>query len=319
MVRFVAVIALLAAMIGVSAQGDTPVVLMEAGDFRALAVTADDAFLLAADEATQQVRVYDLADLAAPVMVNSIDVGGRPFALATSDGFALAAVESSFSPTTIEVMAPDRFNSAGVYAAGENFVDLPFAAVGLVRSSQREYAVAYGPDAFALMHLRAAGEIDTRVFDMGFDAAAATADVVVFAQGSALGVLPIASIDALAASAIFDAGADVLALAVSDDGSLAAAALINGTVLLFDPATLNVFASASVPGVEALTFATSNRLPFLAVADGGAVALLFDVSARNLEPVNASLSVGGTIQAMAALDGHLVITDGATIGIFALP
>ncbi len=305
--------------VGVFAQSDAPVGLMEAGDFRALTVTDDARYLLVADAETDQVRVYDLSDLTAPVLVTSVGVEGRPIDLASGRGFTLAAVESSFSPSTIEVIAPARYEPNGTFAAGENFVDLPFAVERLITSANGRYALAIGADAFALLNLRAADEIDSRVFDTQVGAAAFADDRLIYAEGSGIASLQIEGLNDLTPTVIIDAGATVRALATDPAGNFLAAALTNGQLLLLDPTTLTTLATVSLPGVHLLQFALANGSPQLGAAvERGSAVTLFDVSGRTLQALASAPALSGAIEALTAFEDHLVATDGTTIAIFSL-
>jgi WD40 repeat protein len=310
---------LIVCAVGVSAQADTPVATLDAGDLLALTISDDQRYLLAADARTEQVRVYDLTRLSAPSLITTLTVEGQPLALASADGFILAAVRSSFSPSTLEVVAPARYQPGSVLTTGENFVDLPFVAQSLVLSGDRRFALAIGESGFVLLALRAADEIDARTFDTQIDAAALTRDRLIYAQGTGIATLLLDGLNTARPTAIIDVGAAVRALAASPDGRLIAAALEDGTIRLLDPVTLTSRASAALPGVSLLTFSTTNgALRLVAGAERERALTVFTVTADSLTRQPSELTLPRPVQAIAAFDDHFAATDGRTIVIFAL-
>ncbi len=305
--------------VGVSAQTDAPIGTLNAGELRALTISDDQRYLLVADAAREQVRAYDLARLSAPSLITTLTVEGRPLALASGEGFILAAVRSSFSPSTLEVIVPARYQPGSVLTAGGNFVDLPFVAESLVLSGDRRFGLAIGETGFVLLSLRAADVIDARTFDIQVDAAALTTDRLIYAQGTGIATLLLDGLNTARPTAVVDAGSPVRALAASQDGRLVAAALENGTIRLLDPVTLATRASTSLPGVSLLTFSTVSDGPRLvAGVDGERTLTVFTVTADSLTRQPAALSLPRPVSAIAAFDDHIAATDGTTIAFFAL-
>ncbi len=82
-----------------------PIGTLEAGDFRALGVTADGDRLLVADAENQQVRVYDFTDPTQPDLLTALDVNGTPVLLAGGDGFGIVAVQTGGDSDSVELIA----------------------------------------------------------------------------------------------------------------------------------------------------------------------------------------------------------------------
>lgn len=322
---FLFLFALLLTSVGVSAQGDSPgtlVGLLEAGDFRALTVTDDGEYLLVTDAATSQIRIYALNNLAEPPLIASVAVDGVPTGIAAGRGFVLVATRSSASPSTIEVLAPARYASDSPFAAGSNYVDLPFETDSLIVSAERNYAAALGQDRFALLRLRSAGDIDARTFNRSISAAAIASGTLFYAEGSILHAARLNGTSIAADSGTLDAGGAVTGVAISSDGSVGALARSDGEIRFFDPNDLDLLGSTS-SGVRPVIIqfgAAEGRLRLLVAGQGENRLRVIDAEQPDApRSLDADLRLDGSIVGLTTFPDHVVATDGSTIGIFALP
>lgn len=324
MYKLVLLITLLLIGTGVFAQSDTPgalVGLIEAGDFRALAVTDDGQYLLVSDVATNQVRVYDLRTPSSPSLVNSISVDGIPGSVASGRDFGFVATSSGDSSTsTLEVIAPSLYNSAGAFARVVNYVDLPFQASDIVVSPDKTYGVVLGANQYALLQLNSAEEIDARVFNQALDTAALSNDMLIYAVGSNLSAARLDGLSDPQQVATVEVRNTVSAIAVEESGKLGALGLANGDVLLFDPDTLDILDTVTLTGTPRLMQFGESRLAI--VIRGQQSVTVLDTTGRALRLFDQTLSsssVNSAIRAIATFPGHVATTDGTDIAIFALP
>ncbi|MBK8021577.1 MAG: hypothetical protein IPK19_09140 [Chloroflexi bacterium] len=323
--RILLLVGLLLTGVGVFAQSDASVTLiglLQAGDFRALTVSNDDRYLLVTDAATNQIRIYELSDLADPPLITSVAVEGIPTGIASARGFLLVATRSGEGAGTIEILAPDRYSSDSPYAAGNNFVDLPFEIEDIIVSTDQDYAIAVGRERFSLLRLRSADEIDARNFNAALSAAAISSGVLYSAQGSVLSAARLDDMSVSRETTSLELGAPIVALAISENGQLGAIALENGDISFFDPEAFTMLSTVSAGGPPSeLQFIASDAGPRLVAAVQGESALrLFDISQPEaVVAQEAQISLDGSIVGLTGFANHVIATDGSTIGIFELP
>ena len=135
-----------------------PIGTLEAGDFRALAVTADGDRLLVADAATQQVRVYDFSDPSKPALLSTLGVSGMPLLLAGGDNYGLVAVSTNANTDSIEVIAPPLPGTP--YVSGYNYIDVPKNPRALSLSPDHHWGVVVGEQGYVLLGINDPGNID---------------------------------------------------------------------------------------------------------------------------------------------------------------
>lgn len=323
MLKLLVLITLLLTSTGVFAQVDAPaplVSLLQAGDFRAVEVTSDEQYLLVADAATNQVRVYDLSRPNDPQIVSTVDVDGSPTALAAGRSFNLVATQSSESPSTIEVIAPARYARGEAFTGGVNYVDLPFETTTLVISADRSIALAMGGDSFALLELNSAEEISSRVFSGSMTDVVLTNELMISAEGASLRVAQLNGLrqPSETASRVFDNA--ITALAVSPAGNLGAVGLSNGEILLFDPSTLETQTSFSLNSAPAiLQFGEGEGgVRLIAVSENGSVNVLGAADGQ-LQSVGSQFDINGSVRALTTFTGFIVTAYNSEVAIFSLP
>jgi WD40 repeat protein len=321
MLKLFVLIALLLTGTGVFAQVDTPVALvslLQAGDFQAVEVTNDEQYLLVADAATNQVRVYELSNPNDPQLVSTVDVDGSPTDLAAGRSFNLVATRSSESPGTIEVIAPDRYTRGEVFAGGVNYVDLPFEISELTVSPDRSIAIAYGEGSFALLELNSAEEISTRIFSGSLSHAVLTNDLVISADGATLTAAQLNGLRQPTQREALDLAAAITALAVSPTGTAGAAGLANGTILLFDPSTLEEQATFSLSSAASILQFGGDAPYLIAVSESGGFDVL-DASNQQLQSISSQSSRNGAIRALTTFGNFIVTANDSEVAILSLP
>ncbi len=228
--------------------GDTtlgqPVTQIEAGDFRALAVTSDGDLLMVADAANNQVRVYSIAspDTAdQPSLVSTVDVDGVPLNLVASDDFAVVSVATSESTDLVQVIAPADYDPSQPYAP-VTWIDIPKNPTALAISPDERWAVVVTGRGYTLMELLAADNVNSINTTTNAATAALTNDMLFVASSNR----PLISVFALeqgaqtAASGVIELDAPAVKLAINGSMTMGAAVLNDGRITLFDPVSLAV-------------------------------------------------------------------------------
>ncbi len=320
--RLIAVILLLMMSAGVVAQSDTPDALIgsvEAGDFQALTVTADERHLLVADAANQQVRIYSLADLSNPVLVSAVGVENNPQALVAARDIVMVSTQLDGDATTLEIIAPTRYTNAEPFVSGVNYIDLPFTVVGISVSPNLDIALAYGVDQYTILEIDSADDIATQGFALDLSHAFLTQDALIYAQGDQLSSLRLSDNSVTATLTLEDTPQ---ALVRSADGQIGAAALGDGQIVIFETDSLNLVDTVTVPGAIPLmlAFGTTNGDQILTVVLDDARTMAFiAVTAGNVQVLEARIAMENPIQAITTFGDHLIATDGTQISIFNLP
>lgn len=299
-----------------------PIATLEAGDFRALAVTADGARLLIADAASNQVRVYDISDPADPKPLVSLEVQGTPIDLAASNDFALVLVETGGETDLIEVIAPADYDPRALYAT-VTYIDVPTGARHVRLSPDGDWGIVVGNGGYTLLEMLSASEVNSSAFiDVpAFNDGVPTNSRVLVASGGEPSIqsAPLQAQSQSVEGLTLDAPARLLAL--NERGTLGAALLENGEVVFFDPAEMRLVGSQllSQRDVLALRFAALEAGEWLLVAEADATAItLLDVS--DLEDIGeiGARPLNIQVRTLTVWGDLLFVTDGQRIEIYGI-
>ena len=295
----------------------SPISTLAAGDFRALAVTADGDRLLVADVESGQVRIYDFTDPANPLLLNSVDVGGTPVALVGGEAFGLAAVVTDAASDTVEVIAPPLPGPRVEYMAGANYVDIAKNPHSLVRSPDNHWAIAVSEAAYTLLEIHAPDNIDAYAVDMTLIDAALSNTTAYILHDQTLEDAPLQSGDTLHTeqSLTLDGTPSLIALnARASDGAVV---LDDNRVVFFDPQRLEKTSEFTVDGspITSINFLSNPNGEFLVVTQQNSSTIKLLDSA---DPQQASTmrSLEKAIRAVVVYDNYVIATDGVTISIF---
>jgi hypothetical protein len=295
-----------------------PIQTLEAGDFRALAITVDGNRLLAADGETQQVRIYDFSDPANPELLSSVDVGGTPVALAGGEDFALAAVITGGDLDTIEVIA----SALGVqYMSGVNYVDVPLNPRILKRSADNHWGIAISDDAYTLLEINAPDDISSFQVDETLIDAALSNTTAYILHGRVLGMAPLQSGGGLSAEQTLSLDGTPSLVALNARVTMGVVVLDDNRLVFFDPSSLEVtggfvMRGAAISGVSFVTRRSGDSL--VLSQEGSATITMLNVSdPQNAAVVSSSERLDNPIRALITYNQFIVATDGVTISIFA--
>lgn len=308
-------------MMGTVSAQDTvdPVGSVEAGDFRALAVTGDGQRLLIADAENDQLRVYNFADPSSPTLLSSVDLDGEPRALVGADNFALVAV-STPEGDAVRVIAASRYSRPQRYTEA-NSIEVLDGVSRLVIAPDRYWAMAWGGDGYTLIELLSAGEINFRPVEADLvDAGLVNGTAYLLSESTLVTEALTVNVQvARAGSLDFEGSARRLAL--NAGGTLGVIVLDDSTLLAFDPAALNPISTFEVEGgairdaqfvgagdVLALTHEGSSSITLVDTTDPAAFALRPQLETGFEQP----------LVALTAHDDLIIVTDGQTVRIFQL-
>lgn len=323
MFRLISVVLVFMIAATVSAQDAVPfgpIGSVEAGDFRALTVTADGTRLLIADAENDQLRVYDFRDPSAPALLSSVDLDGEPVAVAAANGFALVAVSTPEPGDAVRVIAPSRYSRTRSYVE-VNSLDVPDGVTRLAISPDHYWALVGGSGGYTLLELIAAGEINSLPVAGAFIDAAVSADTAYLLSETRLVTQALAANVALARGEQVDLEGDGQRIMLNEAATVGVVVLADNTLVLFDPATLATFSAFTAGGaaIRDARFVSGGDRDLLALSRAGSSAIdLLDASDPTnlsaLEPVATGFET--PVQAMTTHADLIVATDGQTVRIF---
>lgn len=322
--RWLALLCCLLAVTGVSlAQDPTPVEpisTLEAGDFRALAVTTDGSRLLVADAENNQVRVYDFSDPETPARLTSIDISGTPVLLSGGAGFGLAAVTTNEETDLVEVVVPAPPGARLPVTTGSTIpIDKDPRALAL--SPNSHWGIVVSDASYTLLEINAPDNVDSIPFDEPLVGAALSDTNAYLLRENSLESAPLDALAALSASQTLDFEGTASTVALNADSTLGVIVVDETRLLFFNPQTMEAENSITVEGspVSSVHFIGSGEAETVLVTqEGGSSVVAVNGSDPQASDALASAAVNDRpIQALATFEQFLIITDGVTIRIFA--
>ncbi len=305
----------------VSAQDTVgPIGSVEAGDFRALAVTADGNRLLIADAENDQLRVYDFNEPSTPTLINSVDLEGEPVAIAAAADFALVAVRTPEADDAVRVIAPSRYARPQGWRETNSF-PVQDGVTRLVIAPDNDWALATSPGSYTLMELLSAGEINWLPRESEVVDAAVGDNIAYVLSRSMLVTETLGANVAMERSGELELDGTARRINLNVRLTVGVIVLNDSDLLLFDPATLEPISTLTVGGaaISDVQFVSSEQGEWLALTRTGSGDItLLDVS----DPANISerepLVTGfeTPVQAMTTYNELIIATDGQTVRIF---
>ncbi|MCC6803748.1 MAG: hypothetical protein IT319_12765 [Anaerolineae bacterium] len=305
---------------GVLAQDETPplgtIGALEAGDFRALAVTADGDRLLVADAVNQQVRVYDFTDPAAPALLSTFDVSGTPVLLAGGDGYGLVAETTDGEADAFEVVAPILPGTP--YATGIYF-DIPKNPRALALSPDHRWGIIVGARGYVLLSINAPDDIESIPVDEPIvDAALSDATAYLLRDG-VLETAPLGALQAIQAASVLALDGTASLVRLNPDASEGVVVLDDTRLVFFDPGSLEQTGEFSVEGspITDIRFLSDGTNEYLVVTqvDSNTIVLLDASDPQSVQALPSVEPLDNPVQALTVFERFLIVTDGATIRI----
>jgi len=312
-------------MIGAVSAQDTvpigPIGSVEAGDFRALAVTADGQRLLIADAENDELRVYDFSDPSLPTLINSVDLEGEPLAVTAAEDFALVAVSTPDEGDAVRVIAPSRYSRTQGYIE-TNSIDVPDGVRQIVISPDNYWALALSANGYTLLELVSAGEINSLPTESQIVDAAVGGDTAFLLSESSLMTESLrVNLDVQRVEQIELEGVGQQ-IVINPRLTLGVITLEGNRLLMFNPSTLDTFSTFEAGGaaITDVQFVSGEEGEWLAVSrEGGSEITLLDVNDPSNVGDLGSLSTlfESPVQAMTTYNELIIVTDGQTVRIFA--
>lgn len=245
------------------------------------AVFADDGNLFVVGVG-QRLEFYDLSEPETPHALTRVTLQGRPLALGAGRDVVLAAVSRAIGADEIVVVAPDPFRRGlpGVVNSLQSFESIHHLQV----APDASWAVALNNAGYQVLRLTSASVIESSALIRTADP---PVDGALFGDQLLLAMADTPQIDRLPLqlapglpepTGSLALTAPVTALTVSPDETLAAAALSDDTLVLFDPETMRQTAVMPLEDgpATALHFASTDAATMLVIqiANRPAVMLL---------------------------------------------
>lgn len=273
----------------------------------------------------QQLQLFELSEPANPRDLVTVELAGAPLALGVAGRAALVAVSRGAAPDEIVVVAPDPYRRGEVGIV--NSLQTSDATTHILVSPDNVWAVALSHDGYVTLRLDALDAIQSSALAHTSSPPAAGA---LLDDGLLLALTDEPHIDRLplqvnpagrSSRPRLELDAPAVALAVSPDGTLAAAALENDALVLFDPTEMRRVASIPLEDgpATALHIAQDGerRLVIIQIANRPAVMLLDITDPQQVGlPGSAGLGPGSRINAAAASGSRLALAGSDEIQLF---
>lgn len=289
---------------------------LEAGDFRALAVTADGERLLVADSVNQQIRIYDFSEPAAPVLLSTLDVSGTPMLLAGSEGYGLVVSTTDGVTDAFEVVAPIL---PGTPFATGIFFDIPKNPRALTLSPDKRWGIIVSESGYVLLGINAPDDIESIPVDEPVIDAALSDTTAYLLRDQLLETAPLGTLQAIQAANVLALDGTASLVRLNHDASKGVVVLDGSRLVFFDPASLEQTGEFSIDGdaIADARFLSDGASEYLVItqADSNIVSLLDTSDTENIQMLPGIQPLDNPVQALTVFERFLIVTDGATIRI----
>ncbi len=297
-----------------------PISTLEAGEFRALAVTADGDRLLVADAENQQVRVYDFTDPTQPDLLTALDVSGTPVLLAGGAGFGIVAVQTGGDHDSVELVAPAFPSPRVQYQAGWGVYDIPKNPHALAVSPDSHWGIVITDGGYNLLEINDPGNVYNVPVETPIADAVLTNTTAYYLRDQSLLTAPLQSGETLHAEQTLALDGAPSHLAINAAATQGVIVLDDTRLVFFDPETMQTTGEFTLDGgaVTTLHFLTHGDAEMLLVtqADQSAIRLFDPQDPQHVADLGSTDSMTTSIQALTTHDPYIVVTDGSTISIF---
>ncbi len=300
----------------------TPIATVDAGDFRALTISANGRWMMVADAATSRLRVYDL-ETEIPTLVASPELYGMPLDAAAIGQAVLIAVDTGGRAGVAEIVAAIDYDPGQPFAS-VNLIDLSDRPRSVSASPDGAWAVIVGSSGYTLFETLSPEDVNSTFYPTPISDAALLTDIVFLADRNSPRILSAAlepggqAVINRSVTIELPALAEHLALNLS--GTLGAAALENGSIVLFDPASgdlISTLRSTAAADLHFLSFEGGEWLVVL--SDDRQTVTLIDVGSPANPGEIGALELpdeASTIQAITTYGSLIFVADRATVRIF---
>ncbi len=297
-----------------------PIGTLEAGDFRALAVTADGDRLLVADAENQQMRVYDFTDPTQPDLLTALDVNGTPVLLAGGADFGVVAIQTDTEMDSVELIAPAFSSASAQYRSGWSYSDIPKNPHALALSPDSRWGIVASDTSYSLMEINDPGNVDWFTVNEPVIDAALTNTTAYLLRDQSLIAAPLQSGEALHAEQTITLDGTPSHLAINAAATQGVVVLDDTRLVFFDPETMKTTGEFALDGgaVTSLNFLAHGDAELLLVtqADQSTIRMFDAHDPQTVADLGSTDPMSAPIRALVVHDPYIVVTDGATISIF---
>jgi hypothetical protein len=297
-----------------------PVSTLEAGDFRALALTHDGDRLLVADAQNMQVRVYDFTDPAKPVSLTSSEVIGTPVLLAGGEDFGLVTLVTDGETDTIQAISPPLPGLNAHYVPG-GYTDIDKNPLALVLSPNNQWGLSISEHGYTLMQINSASDITSYEVGETLEAAALSNTTAYLLRDQNLEAARLDKLEAMKADQTLALNGTPT-LVMLNDGATSGVVVVDGNHLVFfDPTRLIRTGEFNVAGkpITSVHFLSKDKAAYLLVTqqDSNSITVLDVADPANVAALPSTKPLSKPIRALAVFKSYVIVTDGVTISIFA--
>lgn len=318
-----AVLLLIGAVAFVRAQDATPTPLtsIRVANVSALAVSGDGQVLFVADATNNTLLVYDFGTRSDLSLLAEVALDGQPVAIAAADNYALVPIAAEDGLSALYTIAPDPFR-AGDYAVVGAF-DIPGVPQDAVMSPDRRWALITGDDWYSVVQVvspedNTAYPNETNIVPRS---AALSAGMALLgnAEPPAIEQYILRTNQYPRAARTISLDAAPVALTVNPRMTLGAAALADGSLVLFDLANMQIVGSvdSGVSDLRSLAFIAREDGEWLLTlaGDNREISLYLTTDPSDFGAAG-SISVGMTARFMTVYEDFLFVSDGRQISVF---
>ncbi|MBI1259078.1 MAG: hypothetical protein GC204_16535 [Chloroflexi bacterium] len=296
-----------------------PIGTLQAGDFRALAITVDGDRLLVADAQNMQVRVYDFSDPANPVPLTSSDVIGTPVLLAGGEDFGLVALVTDGETDTVQTIAPPIPGLNAQYTPG-GYIDIDKNPIALALSPDSHWGLAISEHGYTLMQIN--NPADVNAYEVGevLEGAVFSNTTAYLLRGQNLEASSLDKLEAMHADETLKLGGTPTLVTLNADASAGVVVVDDNQLVFFSTTKLAKTGDFTVEGgaITSVHYLTKGNSSYLLVTqkDSNTVTVLDVADPANVEPLPGTQPLSKPIRALVVFKSFVIATDGVTISIF---
>ena len=296
-----------------------PIGTLEAGDFRALALTVDGDRLLVADAQNMQVRVYDFTNPAKPVPLTSSDVIGTPVLLAGGEDFGLVSLVTDGETDTIQAISPPLPGLNAQYAPG-GYTDIDKNPIALVLSPNNQWGLSISQHGYTLMQINSASDITSYEVGDTLEGAALSNTTAYILRGQNLEASALDKLQAMSADQTLALGGTPTLVTLNDGATSGVVVVGSNNLVFFNPAKFGKTGTFTVPGkpITGVHFLSKDKASYLLVTqqDSASITILDVTDPANITVLPSPKPLSKPIRALAVFKNYMIVTDGVTISIF---
>ncbi|MEO8397138.1 MAG: hypothetical protein ABI700_29355 [Chloroflexota bacterium] len=296
-----------------------PIGTLDAGDFRALAVTVDGDRLLVADAQNMQVRVYDFTDPAKPVPLTSSDVIGTPVLLAGGEDFGLVALITDGETDTIQVIAPPIPGLNTQYTPS-GYTDIDKNPIGLALSPDNHWGLAISQHGYTLMEINNPSDINAYEVNETLEGAALSNTTAYLLRNQNLEEAALDKLEAMHADQVIGLEGNPTLVTLNADATGGVVVLDGNHLVFFDPVKFTKTGTFTVDGdpITGVHYLSKGDSHYLLVTqqDSASIAVLDVSDPTNVTALPSTEPLSKPIRALAVYKSFMIVTDGVTISIF---